>query len=96
MPFLLRFVNERSQTGRISRGQNNSFDVQLDQFLKHLGVAFAQGVHRTMDELNPERGSASLFVENSSPHLIVEKVNLARDADADASIGSRNGQGASR
>jgi len=57
---------------------------------------FAQRVHGAMKKVHSQMRRTPFFIENSTPHLVVEEMDFTRNADADAYIGTGNGQGARR
>jgi hypothetical protein len=46
-----------------------------------------------MNELNSQRSHTTGLIEDAAPQLVVEEMNFARHANADARRGFRHGQG---
>jgi len=88
--FGFRFVNQRSQILWVSRGENNPVDATLHEVLEYRRVAFSQDLNGPILKLDTQLPYVAGFLEDPAPKLVIEKMNFAGDANANASAAFRN------
>ncbi len=81
-------VDKRPQTVGISGGEeDDSVNAAPDELFEGLGVIHSQGANRAVHQLNPELRDPASFIQDAAPELIVKKVDLSWDTDANAAVG---------
>src|SRR5581483_11042622 len=94
-PFF-RIVNQWLQVSWTTRCENDSIHAESHELLKRFRVSFSERLNGTVHELNTQMRGALGFIQDATPELVVEEMNLPGHANADLDFGFGDRQGACR